>query len=442
MRASVGLLLLALATPVPAAAQEPAATSPLRVFLDCQTFGCDQQFIRTELDWVDWVADRLTADVHLLITSQNAGGGGQLFTLDLLGAGRFAGQEQHLTYASSGDATEDEQREGLLNRMALGLVPFAVTTPAGERLEVSVRDADDDEEQVTDDPWNFWVFTIGVDGNLEGESRQKSTEVEASAEAERVTALWRLSSNVELTRNEEEFELNSGRKVNTVTENWRFDNFAVRAIGDHWAVGANGNLGRSTRFNQDFYSTLAPGVEFNIFPYSEFTRRALTIQYLVGTHHFRWTDTTIYGETRETRFNHSLNAQLELVQPWGEVDVGVTGSHYFHRLDPIEVPTGEQSSGRRIPWRVDIGGQLEVRLFRGFSVEIGGNYQWIRDQLHIPKEDLDDEDILLELQQLATDFSYETRFGISYRFGSIFSGAVNPRFRGGGGGGDGDFDDF
>jgi hypothetical protein len=300
-------------------------------------------------------------------------------------------------------------------------------------MELDVRDADDEETQARDDPWNFWVFTIGVDGNLEGESRQKATEIEGTAAASRTTELWRLRSEVELTRNEEEFELSSGRKVNTVTENWSFDNFAVRSIADHWAVGANGNLGRSTRFNQDFFSTLAPGVEFNVFPYSEFTRRALTIQYLLGAHRFRWTDTTIYGETRETRFNQSLDASVNLVQPWGEARVGITGSHYFHRLNPVEAPTGEQASARRIPWRVEIGGRLEVRLFRGFFVNFGGNYQWIRDQLHIPKEELEDEDILLELQQLATDFSYETFVGISYRFGSIFSGAVNPRFGGGGG---------
>lgn len=415
-----------------ATAQEPAPAAPLRVYLDCQTFGCDQQFIRSELTWVDWVADRQTADVHILITSQNAGGGGNVFALDVLGLGRFAGQEQHLTYASSGNATDDETREGLLSRMALGLVPFAASTPAGDRLQVSLRDLDDDDEEaVRDDPWNFWVFTAGIDGNLEGESRQTSTEVEGSFEAERVTERWRLSSNVEASRAEDEFTLSSGRKVNTVTENWEWNNFAVHSIAEHWALGVRADMGKDTRFNQDFFASFAPGLEFSVFPYSEFSRRALTIQYLVGAQHFSWATPTIYGFENENRFNQSLNTSLDLVQPWGEVDIGVTGSHYFHKLDPVESPIGGETSERRIPWRIDLGGRMEIRVFRGFFVNFGGNYQWIRDQLHIPKEDIDDEDILLELQQLATDFSYETYFGISYRFGSIFSGAVNPRFGGG-----------
>ena len=73
------------------------------------------------------------------------------------------------------------------------------------------------------------------------------------------------------------------------------------------------------------------------------------------------------------------------------------------------------------------------------SARLGGNYHWIRDQLHLPASQLTDDEKLLELQQLATNFSYGTFFGISYRFGSIFSGVVNPRFGGGGGGGGGFF---
>ena len=39
------------------------------------------------------------------------------------------------------------------------------------------------------------------------------------------------------------------------------------------------------------------------------------------------------------------------------------------------------------------------------------------------------EEILLRLRQLATDYSYYTSVGFSYRFGSAFNNVVNPRFR-------------
>jgi hypothetical protein len=52
----------------------------------------------------------------------------------------------------------------------------------------------------------------------------------------------------------------------------------------------------------------------------------------------------------------------------------------------------------------------------------------VRDQIYLPKEDLSDEEILLERRQLATDSRYRVSFGFSYTFGSIFNNIVNPRF--------------
>ena len=38
------------------------------------------------------------------------------------------------------------------------------------------------------------------------------------------------------------------------------------------------------------------------------------------------------------------------------------------------------------------------------------------------------EEILLELKRLATNYSARLEMGISYRFGSMYSNVVNPRF--------------
>ena len=38
-----------------------------------------------------------------------------------------------------------------------------------------------------------------------------------------------------------------------------------------------------------------------------------------------------------------------------------------------------------------LGGNIEVRLFKGFSVNMGGRYSWIRDQLFIPLGDATDD---------------------------------------------------
>src|SRR5687767_3868036 len=71
------VLAAILAGPTSASGQEPAPSPPILVFLDCQTSGCDDDFIMSELTWVSWVRDRAAADVHVLITSQEAGGRGR-----------------------------------------------------------------------------------------------------------------------------------------------------------------------------------------------------------------------------------------------------------------------------------------------------------------------------------------------------------------------------
>ena len=418
VRQAVALLACLAAVPSAGAAQQADPSGDdLRVFLDCQTFGCDQDFLRVELDWIDWVRDRQVADVHALVTAQPTGGGGRLFSLRLLGRGAFEGEEAELTFASSGDATDDDVRRGLAQRLAAGLVRFALRTPVADRLRISVDDAGGGEPDAegADDPWDLWVFTLGVNGFLNGESSQSFSNVFGSAEASRTDDLWKLSLRGSFSRNESSFELEDST-VTSLRETWGTDAFAVRSLGGRWALGVRGEMGSSTRFNQDFYAFVAPGVEFNFFPYEESTRRALTLQWLVGGRYLDWEEETIYGELEETRLNQALTLALDLNQPWGQADVGLTGSHYLH------------DAAR---WRVELGGSVEVRLFRGFSFNVGGSYQWIRDQLHVPATELTNEEILLQQQQLATDFSYFTHFGIRYRFGSIFNNVVNPRFGGG-----------
>ena len=39
-----------------------------------------------------------------------------------------------------------------------------------------------------------------------------------------------------------------------------------------------------------------------------------------------------------------------------------------------------------------------------------------------------DEEILLQLRQLRTDYRWEMSIGLSYTFGSKFANTVNPRF--------------
>ena len=79
-------------------------------------------------------------------------------------------------------------------------------------------------------------------------------------------------------------------------------------------------------------------------------------------------------------------------------------------------------------YRVEFDGELDIRLFRGFSLELSGNAALIRDQLSLVKRGATREEIVLRLRELSTGYRYEMSVGFSYTFGSIFNPVVNPRF--------------
>jgi hypothetical protein len=61
------------------AASVVAAT--LRVFLDCSSVFCHEEYLREEVEIGQYVRDRTDADVHVLVTSAQTGAGGQEYTL-------------------------------------------------------------------------------------------------------------------------------------------------------------------------------------------------------------------------------------------------------------------------------------------------------------------------------------------------------------------------
>jgi hypothetical protein len=424
---------------VPLHAQEPVAPSAeetINLFFDCQTGGCgDMDFLRREISYVNWVRDREDADVHVLVTSQGTGGGGRFFTLAFIGLGGLAGQEQELTVATRADATSDEQRNALATRLGLGLVAYVQGAPIAERLRVTFGDGGPSgggrpgpppgvAGQV-DDPWDFWVFRLSASGNGSGQSTSSFTYWSGGISANRTTEAWKVDLSGSFFRNSQSFDFKDAtgatQTVRETGQDWNTRASLVRSIGEQWAAGARAEAISSTVLNQDLTVSFQPGIEFDFFPYSESSRRSMTLQYLVGPTHFRYEKRTIFNQTVETRFQESLTARMSLIEPWGRWSTSVNASHYLH--DPAKS-------------NLTISGNANVRLFRGFSVNVSANYSWVRDQLYLSAEGATAEQVLLRQRQLETSFRYFYSFGVQYRFGSIFNNVVNPRFGGGGGGGD------
>lgn len=420
-----GLIAGTLAGPMvsPAGAQDTtrattAAGRDLRVFLDCSR-DCDDEYLQTETPWVAFVRDRTDADVHLLITTLDTGAGGEEFTINFVGLRSFGGRNDTLRFVSHSTDTFDEERRGLTRMIQLGLGPFVARTAAGPRLRMTLDDAVGARPAVTSaaDRWRSWVFEIDGFGSMSEEQRQSQLEWGGSLEARRITSAWKVGASADAFFDESRFVLDeddgTSRTITTLRENYTGGLVVVKGHGAHWGTGFQMSVGASTFENTKFAVRAAPAVEYSFFPYDQFTRRQLTLQYSVGVSSFGYREVTIFGRLRETRPTHTLLLGYDVNQPWGDAELTAETSRYMD--------TGSQ-------WRLRADGELEVRIVRGLSFEIGGGASLIRDQLSIPARGATPEEILLELRDLQTNYRYDARIGLSYSFGSIFSAVVNPRF--------------
>jgi hypothetical protein len=153
----------------------------------------------------------------------------------------------------------------------------------------------------------------------------------------------------------------------------------------------------------------------SVFPYEESMRRQLVLQYSAGVSRFDYEEETIYNQTMETLYDHSLRLSLDLTQTWGSANFAVDASQYLHDTDKNEV---------------SLFGSMDIRLFRGLSLNLFGSVAHIANQLSLPKGGVTDEEILLRIRELATTFSYFVSAGLSFSFGSAYSRVVNPRLEG------------
>ncbi len=400
------------------AAQQPPPPSGgpsgiLRVFLDCNTF-CDFDNLRREITYVNWVRDRADADVHLIVTSQTTGGGGRAYDLRFLGLNAFNGLDDQLAFATRQSDTEDEIRTQLVERIGLGLARYVARGPLAARIRLQYRPPEGIQPAAPErDPWNFWVFTTSVEGFFFGQSQVSESFLSGSVRARRVTEHWRLNLGFRGNRSRSRFTLEDGEVFRSRTSSYGADFLLVRTVGRHWAVGINANARRSSVNNYDLLTRVQPGIEYNIFPYSESSRREFVLAYEVGVTRADYREETVFSKLEETRLRHAFTTGVEAVQPWGSVEAGMRASAYL-----------DDWSQNRLEFEAG----LNFRVVRGLSLNLNGRYTRIRDQLSLAKEGATDEEVFLRLQQLRTGYSYHASIGLSYTFGSKFNNIVNPRF--------------
>ena len=318
---SVGALLLLL-SPLDAIAQQ--AGNRLRVFLDCASDGCDTREFRTEIQFVDWVLEATAADVHVIMTDQDAGAGTQ-HIIDFIGRGTLQSSTDRLTLTTADTDTRDEVLRGVTALLKAGLARFVALH--GRASDMEIRAAREERPElvptVPRDPWNYWVFRLGANGDVEGESRQRDHNISGFVSANRTTLEWRLDFEIEGDFSRSRTVLNDGRVFHDDRDDWDAGALIVRSIGGRWSTGATFSVGTSTRLNQKMAARSAAAIEYSFFPYPEANRRALLLHYQVGAARYRYDDLTIFQKLEETVGEHRLALAYDTRQTWGDAELSV-----------------------------------------------------------------------------------------------------------------------
>jgi hypothetical protein len=381
-----------------------------KVYVDC--ISCDMDYIRTEITFVNHVRDRTEAQIHILITTQATGSGGTEYTLTFSGQKEFAGNDNVLIYVSNKIDTADEIRKGLVEILKIGLVPYAAKTPIANRLTVSYQD--NVKPTSVEDKWDSWVFNLNGRGYFNGEQLTRYYSLSGQFSANRVTPEFKFRSTIYAGRNSDRFTYGDDVIVST-SKNQNLQVLGVKSISDHWSIGAGLTAFSSTYSNIKLAVQPAPAIEYNVFKYSESTRRQLRFLWKPSYNSYHYYTETIYDKTSERLWGESFSTALELKEKWGSISNWFEAFHYFSDIKKNHM---------------ELSSEISVRLFKGLSFNLYGSFSRIHDQLSLAKGEASLEEVLLRRQQLATSYSYYASIGLSYTFGSIYSNVVNPRFNG------------
>jgi hypothetical protein len=275
-------------------------------------------------------------------------------------------------------------------------------------------------ETVSSDKWDSWVFSSSIYGYLQGQKTYSQRYLSGNISASRVTKDWKINVRSNLSQSNDKYIIDDTTTILSSSSSKFVNGLVVKSISEHWSLGGTTRMGASKYNNYKFIVSVMPGIEYDLFPYSESTRRQLRILYTAGYSFVNYIDTTIYDKIKETLWSHSLTASYEVVQKWGNIDISVGYSNYLKDWTKNNLY---------------ISGFLTLRIAKGLSINLGGSASLIHDQLGLVKGDVPLDQILLQRKEMATQYSYFTSFGLTYTFGSIYNNVVNPRFGNNGGGG-------
>jgi len=383
-------------------------STAIKIFIECST--CDFEYIKQEITYVNYVRDPKEAQLHILVSSQITGSGGSEYKLFFSGQLDLSGMNDTLLFNTNANNTADEIRAKFLHFLQAGLIRYVSKT--NYINNISFKYNIPEEKTEVKDKWDSWVFSLSSSTWLNAQQTYNSITIYSNFNIDRITEKWKYNFYLGHNYNEQKYKITDG---NIFSYNKSLYNsiLIVKSLTNHWSAGITLGGNHSTYSNIDISYYELPAIEYNIFPYSESSRKQFTIRYNIGHKHQDYIDTTIYNKLNENLFTETLGIGFKTIQKWGNINLSLSGQNYMHDFSKNSLNTYITA---------------EIRILKGLSFNIYGYYSFVRNQLSLPKEGATQEEILLHQKELQTNFNYYFNVGLTYTFGSIYNNVVNPRF--------------
>lgn len=379
------------------------------VFIDCTK--CNLNHIKEQIPIVNYVLDRKDADVHILVSTLANGSGGTENYLFFIGQKSFDGLADTVNFTLFYTDSEDVYRNKIVDAIKIGLVKYIAKSNIADQMMINYK-KNESAPQYQEDAWNFWVFSTDFNFYFYGQESMQYYYLYSELYANRVTEDIKLNFSISSNYSEDSYKYED-TEILSISRSQYAEASIIKSIDNHWSLGSWSVLRKSIYNNIKLGFNFAPGIEYNVFPYSESNKRQWFISYRLAHIMNTYDAETIYLKTNENLWENNLYSYLSIIEKWGSISFGARYKSFLHDLKKYEL--GFQT-------------KLSLKLVKGLSIDLTSSYSRIRNQISIIRGTASLEEVLLQRRQLETGYYFNASIGISYRFGSIYNNIVNPRF--------------
>ncbi|MEJ5307401.1 MAG: hypothetical protein WHT27_03790 [candidate division WOR-3 bacterium] len=277
-----------------------------------------------------------------------------------------------------------------------------------ERVSITEKEKTFEEKKVYG--WNF---------NLEGltelysENQYKNNLLKIKLTGNRFINYDQIKFDLSFSVSKKYFYLDSNRVLTSFNRNIFSEIEYIQAINDRISSRVKLDGYNSIFSNYKLKNDLSFGIEYSFFPYAEGNTRLLKVSYEYEPSFIMYYDTTIYNKIKEVLHRNIITFSYDVLFPKGNVSLSLVGSNYVQYFDQ---------------YSVSLEGSMKLYIFKGFSLNLYGEFVVPRDKRNIEKSGYTDEDLLLLQKERATDFAFFIDVSISYTWGSKFVNIESFRF--------------